>query len=95
MDTRLANLQELANSNASVDHRLVLGVPCSATEKEIKTAFKRLSLIHHPDKVTAMERQGAETIFKILSEAQRVMTSSSGTNMRRRERRYPTSTGEA
>ena len=93
MDTRLASLQELANSNnASVDHRLVLGVPSSAAEKEIKTSFKRLSLVHHPDKVTAMERQGAETIFKILSEAQRVMTSSYATSRRPRDRRYSTST---
>lgn len=41
----------------------LLGVPSSATEDEIKKAFKRLAMKHHPDK------QGNEENFKILLEA--------------------------
>ena len=33
-----------------MDHYTVLGVHKSASEKEIKTAFRRLAGKHHPDK---------------------------------------------
>lgn len=40
-----------------------LGVSKEASEKEIRTAYKKLVLVHHPDK------GGQEAVFKLLNEA--------------------------
>lgn len=46
----------------------VLGVPKEATEAEIKKAFRKLTLIHHPDK------GGDETKFKEINAAYEVLS---------------------
>src|SRR5207245_11574238 len=50
----------------------VLGVPRSATQKEISSAFRKLARQHHPD-LNAGDKQ-AETRFKELSEAHEVLS---------------------
>lgn len=50
----------------------LLGVPSSATEDEIKKAFKRLAMKHHPDK------QGNEENFKILLQAKELLLQKQG-----------------
>ena len=52
---------------AQQDYYAVLGVPASATQDEIKKAYRRLAAKHHPDK-NASDPKAAET-FKGISEA--------------------------
>jgi molecular chaperone DnaJ len=53
------------------DYYEVLGVPKEASEKEIKTAYRKLAMLHHPDRSDAPE---AEEKFKELSEAYAVLS---------------------
>ncbi len=53
------------------DYYEVLGVAKEANEKEIKTAYRKLAMLHHPDKSDAPE---AEEKFKELSEAYAVLS---------------------
>lgn len=50
------------------DYYEVLGVPRGATESDIKKAYKKAALRHHPDK-NPDDRAGAEARFKNVSEA--------------------------
>jgi DnaJ-class molecular chaperone len=45
---------------------VLLGVDVTATDKEIKTAYRKLALKYHPDKNRA---EGAEDMFKSISAA--------------------------
>ena len=53
------------------DYYEVLGVAKEASEKEIKTAYRKLAMLHHPDRSDAPE---AEEKFKELSEAYAVLS---------------------
>ena len=55
-----------------VDHYAILGVATSATQDEIKQAFRRLARKYHPD--VSIE-PNAEEQFKRINEAHRVLTS--------------------
>ena len=46
----------------------ILGVPPNATAKEIKTAYRKLAIEHHPDK------GGDEEEFKRISEAYSILS---------------------
>src|SRR4051812_50180991 len=52
---------------AQQDYYAVLGVPASATQDEIKKAYRKLASRHHPDK-NPNDPKAAET-FKSISEA--------------------------
>ena len=54
------------------DHYEVLGVPRTATQKEITVAFRKLARKHHPD-VNAGDKQ-AEARFKEISQAHDVLS---------------------
>ena len=54
------------------DYYEVLGVPRTATQKEITSAFRKLARKHHPD-LNAGDKQ-AEARFKEISEAHDVLT---------------------
>lgn len=54
------------------DYYDVLGVPRTATQKEITSAFRKLARKHHPD-LNAGDKQ-AETRFKEISEAHDVLS---------------------
>jgi curved DNA-binding protein len=56
------------------DYYEVLGVPRTATQKEISAAFRKLARKHHPD-LNAGNKE-AETRFKELSEAHEVLSDS-------------------
>jgi curved DNA-binding protein len=56
------------------DYYEVLGVPRTATQKEIASAFRKLARKHHPD-LNAGDKQ-AEARFKELSEAHEVLADS-------------------
>src|SRR5258705_1983375 len=53
------------------DYYEVLGVPRTASQKEISTAFRKLARKHHPD-LNAGDKQ-AEARFKEVSEAHDVL----------------------
>jgi len=53
-----------------MDYYKILGVPRGATEDEIKKAYRKLAMTHHPD------RGGDEEAFKKIKEAYEKLTSS-------------------
>ncbi len=56
-----------------IDYYEVLGVPKTATEKEIKTVYRRLAKEHHPDLHQGDAKKAAEEKFKLISEAYEVL----------------------
>ncbi|GJN88895.1 hypothetical protein Rhopal_001866-T1 [Rhodotorula paludigena] len=50
------------------DHYKILGVQSEATEIEIKKAYRKMSLLHHPDK------GGDEAVFKEISESYQILS---------------------
>ena len=50
----------------------VLGVPTNATEDEVKTAYRKLAMRHHPDRVASQGQDAqrkAEAEFRRINEA--------------------------
>ena len=58
----------LSTSSHARDPYDVLGVPRTASDKEIKAAYRKLAMRHHPDRNPG-DREGAERRFKEVSEA--------------------------
>lgn len=56
------------------DPYAVLGIPSSSSETEIRKAYKKLSLIHHPDKVAPELKNKAEAKFIEINKAYKVLT---------------------
>ena len=69
--SRLAALSAgMPQKKASADYYKMLGVPRSATDKQIKKAYHKLSMIHHPDKVSGeAEKEAATKRFTEIGEA--------------------------
>jgi len=57
-----------------IDYYEALGVPRTATEKEIKTAYRKLARQHHPDLHQGDAKKAAEEKFKIINEAYEVLS---------------------
>jgi DnaJ-class molecular chaperone len=57
--------------NDGKDYYAILGVPSDASEEELKKAYRRLALQHHPDKNLGDPRAGER--FKEISEAYAVL----------------------
>ncbi len=55
-----------------IDYYALLGVPRSAGEAEIKSAYRKLALKHHPDRNQG--NKAAETKFKEINEAYEVLS---------------------
>ena len=56
------------------DPYVILGVEQNADERDVKRAFKRLSLQYHPDKVSETNKEEAEKKFVDISKAYKVLT---------------------
>lgn len=52
-----------------VNHYEILNISATASKQEIKTAFKKLALLYHPDK-----NKGFEEKFKLINEAYQVLS---------------------
>ncbi|WP_034059180.1 DnaJ C-terminal domain-containing protein [Lacinutrix jangbogonensis] len=59
---------------AFIDYYKILGVAKTATEKEIKTAYRKLARKHHPD--VNPDNKEAENKFKEINEANEVLSHS-------------------
>jgi DnaJ-class molecular chaperone len=59
-------------ANTRRDYYLVLGVPRTASEKELKTAYRKLARKHHPDVNPGDKRSEAQ--FKEIGEAYAVLS---------------------
>ena len=59
------------------DYYEVLGISKGASKEEIKKAYKKLALKHHPDRVSEGEKKTAEEKFKEISEAYAVLSDDS------------------
>lgn len=58
---------------STVDHYGVLGVGCKAEDAEIKRAYRRLALLHHPDKVQ-VATEDTEKLFIAITTAYEVLS---------------------
>jgi curved DNA-binding protein len=56
------------------DYYETLGVPKTASDTEIKKAFRKLARQHHPDVVKEKEKKAAEAKFKEINEAYEVLS---------------------
>lgn len=56
------------------DYYEVLGVQKNASKEEIKTAFRRLALKHHPDRSPKEKKQEAKEKFKEIQEAYSILS---------------------
>ena len=73
---KLAEARRKSQKGTSIDHYAVLGVSTAATAAEIKQAYRKLALRHHPDKAPAAPplRAAAEALFKHVAQAYAVLS---------------------
>ncbi|KAJ3187726.1 hypothetical protein HDU85_006119 [Gaertneriomyces sp. JEL0708] len=73
----LRNAKNLLRQSKRKDYYKILGVERSASETEIKKAYRKAALQYHPDKtsnLSAEEQTAAETKFKLVGEAYAVLS---------------------
>ncbi|KAL8962394.1 MAG: hypothetical protein Q9193_001187 [Seirophora villosa] len=58
-----------------IDPYMTLNLTSTATAGEIKTAYKKLALRHHPDKAPALEKHTAHTTFQNIAFAYAILSS--------------------
>jgi len=71
---RAQRAQKRAAMAARKDYYKILGLTSSASEKEIKKAYRRLALEWHPDHKPASEKEEAEKKFQEIAEAYDVLS---------------------
>ena len=72
LQTELKKAEAALKRSKTKDYYKILGVPRDCTEGEIKKAYRKESLIHHPDKGGDEEKfKLANEAFSVLSDPQR------------------------
>lgn len=72
---KLEQLQRMQKQTNRKDYYRILGVPRTATKREINKAYRKLAVQWHPDKVTTPEeKKTAEAKFIELAAAKEVLT---------------------
>jgi len=64
-------LKDVAHTAAQKDYYKILGISKTATEREIKKAFRKLAVKYHPDKNKSPD---AEKLFREIAEAHEVLS---------------------
>lgn len=69
----MESMLNLRNAQSQLDAAYkVLGIPSTATDDEVKSAYRKMALKHHPDRVAALGeelRKAAEQKFQEINEA--------------------------
>ena len=69
----MLNLESGSTSTVDIEYAYkVLGISSSATDEEVKIAYRKMALRHHPDRVSALGedvRKAAEKKFQEINEA--------------------------
>ncbi|KAK5060212.1 hypothetical protein LTR84_010097 [Exophiala bonariae] len=73
---------DISEPPTTINPYSVLSVPSTATQEEIKTAYRKLALKHHPDKVSPSERDSAHKKFQEIAFAYAILSDE------RRRKRY-------
>ena len=81
---RLRLLRVHARLLSTRDPYGVLGISPGASEKEIKEAYKKLAMRHHPDRNPG-DREGAERRFKEISEAYARLSGGGGSSQQQQQ----------
>ena len=69
---RQSSSQSFRQSTAPNDPYSILGIPSSASDLEVKKAYRRLAMKYHPDRVETLGeeiKRNAEQQFKIINDA--------------------------
>lgn len=69
--------QKLLKVSKRRDYYKILGVPRSATKKQILKAYRTMAANYHPDKVSAEGKKEAEKKFMEISAAKEVLSDDS------------------
>ena len=68
------NASKLLKMSKRKDYYKILGIDKSASEQQIKKAYRKLALVHHPDKQPDPEKKSsAEKKFKEVADAYEVL----------------------
>ena len=80
--TDLDSMLNLSNGCSNLDAAYkVLGIDASATDDEVKAAYRKMALKHHPDRVATLGedvRKAAEKKFQEINEAKEVIYKARG-----------------
>eukprot|EP00899_Mesostigma_viride_P028592 jgi/Mesvir1/8918/Mv14203-RA.1 len=74
LETKLGDARRHVRRNTPMDLYAVLCVQHNGTPADIKAAYRKLALRHHPDKAKEGEREGAELLFKHIGHAYTVLS---------------------
>ena len=69
----MLNMESGARADSNIeDAYKVLGIPPTATDDEVKAAYRKMALKHHPDRVATLGediRKAAEKKFQDINDA--------------------------
>eukprot|EP00300_Choanocystis_sp_HF-7_P000897 c10740_g1_i1.p1 GENE.c10740_g1_i1~~c10740_g1_i1.p1 ORF type:complete len:631 (+),score=165.95 c10740_g1_i1:39-1931(+) len=74
VQSKLERAKQLLKQSKMKDYYKILGVAKQATDKEIKTAYRKLALQWHPDKHTGPDKEAAETKFQEIAMAYEILS---------------------